>query len=315
MNDTRMQYADTAFDSRQHYDLPPRPTREEMTPEQRQVCQAPLPRGVRCGEFLALSKTGQFLVLQQDTAHSKRLRKEARQTPCRIELPSLLDPAFYIAFIQTGFAFLGVTGGIPGFIAILYLVSSRDNYSFSSYYVINATLILIVLPLTIFLVCKALLNSNIVKNKNQTYFDRASGMLSMVVAKQERVNTPFAQLDGYWHSSTSAAGSRHYHLYMESRIVYPGSGVGHPDFKNAPWKNALQWELMQAFMDISRPLPDIPEFELWRDLDPVTAAHDQRTGRDPHYWRNTSLEDFHELCRHAEKRAKDTLDTDALYSY
>ena len=153
MNDTRMQYADTAFDSRQHYDLPPRPTREEMTPEQRQVCQAPLPRGVRCGEFLALSKTGQFLTLQQDTAHSKRLREEARQTPCRIELPSLLDPAFYIAFIQTGFAFLGICGGIPTFFAIAYFISKNDNYSFISILFLKSALILLAIPFFIYFVC------------------------------------------------------------------------------------------------------------------------------------------------------------------
>lgn len=43
-------------------------------------------------------------------------------------------------------------------------------------------------------------------------------------------------------------------------------------------------DFIQNYMDISKPLPDIPILEPYRHLDPVTAAHDQQTGRDPHYY-------------------------------
>ncbi|MFS2162054.1 hypothetical protein ACCD10_32670, partial [Pseudomonas sp. Pseusp122] len=44
------------------------------------------------------------------------------------------------------------------------------------------------------------------------------------------------------------------------------------------------WDFFQNFMDISRPLPDVPVHEAHRHLDPVTAEYDRQTGRDPRYW-------------------------------
>lgn len=49
-------------------------------------------------------------------------------------------------------------------------------------------------------------------------------------------------------------------------------------------------DMLQRYMDISQPLPDIPKLEPFRHLDPVTAKHDQRTGRNPRYWRDLNLE-------------------------
>src|SRR5690606_7740934 len=46
------------------------------------------------------------------------------------------------------------------------------------------------------------------------------------------------------------------------------------------------WDFVQNYMDTSRPLPDIPLFEPWRQHDPVTAEHDRRTRREPRYWRD-----------------------------
>jgi len=34
------------------------------------------------------------------------------------------------------------------------------------------------------------------------------------------------------------------------------------------------WDLLQRFMDVTEPLPDVPMFEPFRHLDPVTAEHD-----------------------------------------
>ncbi|WP_193074211.1 hypothetical protein [Pseudomonas sp. FME51] len=44
------------------------------------------------------------------------------------------------------------------------------------------------------------------------------------------------------------------------------------------------WDYLQNYMDVSRPLPDIPYLEQFRHLDPTTVEHDRHTGRDPRYW-------------------------------
>ena len=51
-----------------------------------------------------------------------------------------------------------------------------------------------------------------------------------------------------------------------------------------------EWDMLQRYMDVSQPLPDIPRLEPFRDLDPTTAEHDRHTGRDPCYWRDLDLE-------------------------
>ena len=80
-----------------------------------------------------------------------------------------------------------------------------------------------------------------------------------------------------------------------------------------PWEAALWWEFFQAYMDTSRPLPDIPEHEPFRHQDPVTAEYDKRTGRDPHYWRNVGTQRAEAMKKKARKRAKAALDGDYLW--
>lgn len=47
---------------------------------------------------------------------------------------------------------------------------------------------------------------------------------------------------------------------------------------------AIAWSYLVRFMDITKPLPDIPEHETTRHLDPITKAHDEKIGRDPNFW-------------------------------
>ncbi len=52
------------------------------------------------------------------------------------------------------------------------------------------------------------------------------------------------------------------------------------------------WDLIRQYMDVTKPLPDIPLFEAYRHLDPTTAKYDSKKGRDPHYWRNMDDETY-----------------------
>jgi hypothetical protein len=61
-------------------------------------------------------------------------------------------------------------------------------------------------------------------------------------------------------------------------------------------KNELYsiWLILQRYMDVSQPLPDLPAFEIFRELDPVTAEFDRVSGRDPRRWRNSTYEQWQE---------------------
>jgi len=50
------------------------------------------------------------------------------------------------------------------------------------------------------------------------------------------------------------------------------------------------WDMIQRYMDITQPLPDVPRLEPFRARDPVTAEHDRKTGRNPGFWRDLDLE-------------------------
>ncbi len=52
------------------------------------------------------------------------------------------------------------------------------------------------------------------------------------------------------------------------------------------------WHYIQNYMDISKPLPDTPNFEICRDYDPTTFAYDEKINRNPRLWRNMSEESY-----------------------
>ncbi|RJG41898.1 hypothetical protein [Motilimonas pumila] len=44
------------------------------------------------------------------------------------------------------------------------------------------------------------------------------------------------------------------------------------------------WNFIQCYMDTSQALPDIPQLEIWRKIDPASIAADQASGRQDDYW-------------------------------
>jgi hypothetical protein len=57
----------------------------------------------------------------------------------------------------------------------------------------------------------------------------------------------------------------------------------------------LKAAYLEQFMDVSRPLPDIPSLEWCRDKDPTTVADDMTTHRDPNHWRNMTYGEMEAL--------------------
>ncbi len=57
------------------------------------------------------------------------------------------------------------------------------------------------------------------------------------------------------------------------------------DFKS-PRKLWVQWDFIQQFMDLTKPLPDTPEFEACREFDKTTKIFDKEWKRTPYFWRS-----------------------------
>ena len=95
---------------------------------------------------------------------------------------------------------------------------------------------------------------------------------------------PFHEFDAFLNSSSSPKSGFLYHsLFISHRdnkeLVFTGTDQANESaLKESVY---LSWELVQQFMDISQPLPDTPEFEPFRHLDPVTAEWDKHHNRPP----------------------------------
>ncbi len=57
----------------------------------------------------------------------------------------------------------------------------------------------------------------------------------------------------------------------------------------------MRWEEVLRFMDTSKPLPDSPEFEAVRHLDPLTVEFDITQNRPKYFWRNMSSKQMQKI--------------------
>ena len=99
------------------------------------------------------------------------------------------------------------------------------------------------------------------------------------------LTAPFYEFDAYLESAPDRQGSMNHVLCIAHRyrdIVINFSSLVNLDNR---WQMPCAlWDFLQNYMDTSRPLPDLPRYEEFRHLDPITAAHDLKTGRNPRFW-------------------------------
>ncbi|WP_164454493.1 hypothetical protein [Pseudomonas viridiflava] len=121
--------------------------------------------------------------------------------------------------------------------------------------------------------------------------NRRTGLVTIFDYKRHRKEgvidefiAPFYEFDAYMITTRDRYGSYHglllRHRYEDRQINFH-SLLGPDDFKHRP---CALWDFLQNYMDVSRPIPDIPLFEAYRHLDPVTEKYDKENGRNPRYW-------------------------------
>ena len=98
---------------------------------------------------------------------------------------------------------------------------------------------------------------------------------------------PFHEFDCYLLSTPDAQGSPQYSLSLvHYREEVQVRLVGMFGATQSHLEQRATWDMLQRYMDVSQPLPDFPMLEQDRPADPTTREHDQRTGRDPRFWRD-----------------------------
>jgi len=98
------------------------------------------------------------------------------------------------------------------------------------------------------------------------------------------LTAPFYEFDAYIVSAPDRQGTMNHVLCLAHRyrnIVIDFSSLVNLDTR---WQlPCALWDYLQNYMDVSGPLPELPRYEEFRHLDPTTAAHDLKTGRNPRF--------------------------------
>ncbi|MFO6422460.1 hypothetical protein [Motilimonas sp. KMU-193] len=63
----------------------------------------------------------------------------------------------------------------------------------------------------------------------------------------------------------------------------------------------VTWDFIQRYMDVTSPLPDIPILEYWRRQDATTRRFDERSGRNPRYWRELTKDQIEDVLSQQDK--------------
>jgi hypothetical protein len=122
------------------------------------------------------------------------------------------------------------------------------------------------------------------------------------------LTAPFYEFDAYIATTPDRQGLPMNVLYIAHRyrdivinfgaLVPPGAGE----------LCCALWDFVQNYMDTSRPLPDLPRYEEFRHLDPVTAQYDREVGRNPRLWIDMDDETFEGALYHMRGQI-DQIDT------
>ena len=140
--------------------------------------------------------------------------------------------------------------------------------------------------------------------------NRRTGMVTVFDYSQGRRNPkaishPFYEFDAYVGSTVDRQGLPMHMLYFYHRYsrlyAHLAALIGADRHSETCF---AFWDTLQNYMDISRPLPDIPLWEKYRHLDPVTAEYDRRTGRNPRYWRDMDDETWKEKQAEMERKVR-----------
>lgn len=117
------------------------------------------------------------------------------------------------------------------------------------------------------------------------------------------LTAPFYEFDAYIATSPDSQGMPMNVLYLAHRyrnIMINFGALLCPGPETQP--ACALWDFIQNYMDVSRPLPDLPQYEEYRHLDPTTAEYDRLTGRNPRFWIDMDDSTFKQVVREMHQR-------------
>lgn len=280
-------YTSTAYNSAQPRTLPP-PSRT-LTRVQRSAHKYGVSgKGVQCREFYAADHVEaiEFLLNDKEEVAGALAQEE------RIEWESIKNAATKLR-IFGAFALFFAFGGL-----VTMFVSPYNSVSDFLY----TLLFFVLLPIALFFLCRLPIKRGWVTKKHNTYLSRRTGLVTLTW-KGKRVSYPFDEFDAAIQHVVGAEAQVDQYLVLIHR--YTGAFCRNPGYHQESWQVEMDWELIQQYMDIAKPLPDIPSFEIFRERDPITAEYDRQHKRPKDYWKNLPTKEAerrHDLSIKAAKK-------------
>ena len=124
----------------------------------------------------------------------------------------------------------------------------------------------------------------------ESSFNRETGEVSFALPGGKKLTAPFEEFDAYVERVIQHGGIFYRLMFAHPYTDKQFSQTSLSRIEPTKEEVMALWDTLQRYMDVSQPLPDMPRLEPFRHLDPVTAEHDQRTGRNPRFWRDLDLE-------------------------
>ncbi|UAB69792.1 hypothetical protein INR79_14920 [Vibrio sp. SCSIO 43132] len=134
--------------------------------------------------------------------------------------------------------------------------------------------------------------------KKKYSLSRETGMVTLYDKDEDIIYShPFIEFDCRLVSTPNQYGHLSFGIVLIHRYCDYSQHVCISDMiaSDAPDDQKRLWNVIQQYMDVSQPLPDLPILEPFRSKDPTTTAYDKEIGRDPNYWRSMSDEEFEQM--------------------
>ena len=142
---------------------------------------------------------------------------------------------------------------------------------------------------TAYIIPKVLVEKGWVRFKTKAILFRTTGMVHLFPrGNKEVIIRPYSEFDCSFSTHTGPKGGSSVSIWLshryEKHIKFPLNSDA------TPYTACLACDMFEQFMDVSKPLPDVPESEKYRPYDPTTAEWDKAHNRPPRLFADMSKE-------------------------
>jgi hypothetical protein len=279
-------YSDTAYDSTRKRSLAPFDKKRKMAIGERTMRKHPLsiPAG-QCREYLVHSSPVDIVKEFQDADPTKQQELNDRKLHEYLGWTTSKNKAAVLSGFVTLAGYLSIIG--------VFFVTPLTGFAaeFSILWLKTIPIILSI-PFLFWYIGNYALKHGWVKDGNNVILNRRTGLITLPW-ENTMISLPFDEFDAFMTVNTTTNATTIMYLRLGHR--YSDKSVVEPYGFTRSWEMDAEWEKIQDFMDISKPLPDIPLYDFAREHDPVSAAFDKQINRPKNFWMHYDLNDLKKM--------------------